>query len=215
MNKNLLIIGAGVYGLVAKEIAESMGCFEKIAFVDDHAKTTPDGTAVIGTTQDIHDHANQYCNVIVAIGNPNVRLNLLHMLEQDTLLRIVTLISPHAYISPSAKIGKGCIVEPMTVIHTGCVLSKGCIVSAGAVVNHCSMLCDGVHIDCNATVAGYSLVPVGTKVCSCEVFKGIKVDVAILFGNDTNNTHLTITAKIPQSGPIPIDGKEYCFEDGM
>ena len=40
MNKNLLILGAGIYGLVAKEIAESMGCFGKIAFVDDNAKTT-------------------------------------------------------------------------------------------------------------------------------------------------------------------------------
>ena len=33
--KNLLIIGAGQYGMVAKEIAESMKCFEKIDFVDD------------------------------------------------------------------------------------------------------------------------------------------------------------------------------------
>ena len=33
--KNLLIIGAGQYGVVAKEIAESMKCFEKIDFVDD------------------------------------------------------------------------------------------------------------------------------------------------------------------------------------
>ena len=29
-NNNLLIIGAGQYGHVAKEIAESMGTFEKI-----------------------------------------------------------------------------------------------------------------------------------------------------------------------------------------
>ena len=41
MNKNLLIIGAGALGIVAKEIAESMGIFEKIAFVDDEYETTP------------------------------------------------------------------------------------------------------------------------------------------------------------------------------
>lgn len=46
MNQNLLIIGAGIYGLVAKEIAESMGCFRQIDFVDDGAKKTPDGTPV-------------------------------------------------------------------------------------------------------------------------------------------------------------------------
>ncbi len=34
-SKNLLILGAGQYGQIAKEIAESMGCFEKISFLDD------------------------------------------------------------------------------------------------------------------------------------------------------------------------------------
>ena len=33
------------------------------------------------------------------------------------------------------------------------------------------MCCDGVHVDCNATVAGYCLVPAGTKVCSGEVYQ--------------------------------------------
>ena len=49
MNKNLLIVGAGTYGVDASEIAADMGCFEKIAFVDDERKTTPNGIEVIGT----------------------------------------------------------------------------------------------------------------------------------------------------------------------
>lgn len=32
MNNNLLILGAGQYGMIAKEIAESMNCFEKNRF---------------------------------------------------------------------------------------------------------------------------------------------------------------------------------------
>lgn len=36
VNKNLLILGAGQYGYVAKEVAESMGHFEKITFLDDN-----------------------------------------------------------------------------------------------------------------------------------------------------------------------------------
>ena len=34
-NKNLLILGAGQYGVMAKEIAEAMGAFDRIAFLDD------------------------------------------------------------------------------------------------------------------------------------------------------------------------------------
>lgn len=97
-------------------------------------------------------------------------------------------------MSPSARIGKGSIIEPMAVIHTGCVISTGCIVSAGAVVNHESVLCEGVHVECNATVVGNATVPKETKICSGEFYKGIK----------------TVS-----HGPIPYDGKEYCFEDGM
>lgn len=36
MNNNLLILGAGQYGDVAKEMAEAMGCFGKIDFLDDN-----------------------------------------------------------------------------------------------------------------------------------------------------------------------------------
>ena len=38
MNRDLLIIGAGQYGMVAKEIAESMRCFDKIDFLDDKSR---------------------------------------------------------------------------------------------------------------------------------------------------------------------------------
>ena len=170
MNNNLLIIGAGVYGLVAKEIAESMDCFEKIAFADDMSKNAPDGTEVIASTNVLNLLVADYHNVIVAIGNPQIRLNLIDKLEQLPC-KIVTLISPFAHISKTAKIYCGSIIEPMAVIHTGCIVKKGCIVSAGAVINHYSTLENGVHVDCNATVSGNTTVPDRTKVFSGQVFK--------------------------------------------
>lgn len=38
MNDSLLIFGSGQYGCIAKEIALSMNCFEKINFLDDNDK---------------------------------------------------------------------------------------------------------------------------------------------------------------------------------
>lgn len=171
MNRNLLIVGASTYAVVAAEIAADMGCFEKIAFVDDKRKTTPNGIEVVGTSVDIGRLAVEYGNIVVAIGNPDVRLSLLRRIKEETTCRIVSLISPRAYVSPSAQVMSGCIIEPMAIVHTGCVLSEGCIISAGAVVNHVSICCDGVHVDCNATVEGYCLVPAGTKIGSGEVYK--------------------------------------------
>ena len=192
MNRNLLIVGAGIYGMVAKEIGESMGCFERIDFVDDSAKETPNGSPVVGKIKDIVELSECYADVIVAIGNPVVRQRLIRFIEEETLLRLVTLVSPKAYVSPSAQIGKGCVIEPMAVIHTGCVLGKGCLICAGAVVNHAVMCGDCVQIDCNATVAGNTVVPSGIKVASGTAYE----------------------KKIPHS-PIPVEGLEYRFEDGM
>ena len=143
-NHNLMILGAGVYGLVAKEIAESMGTFGKIAFIDDNVKTAPDGLPVIGRFSDVQTLAAEYGNAIVAIGSPEVRLRLIRTIEESGACRVVSLVSPHAYVSSTAQIERGCIIEPMAVIHTGCKLDIGCIVSAGAVINHVSQCCDGV-----------------------------------------------------------------------
>lgn len=170
MENNLLIVGAGIYAIVVMEIAESLGRFDKIDFIDDHATQTPNGMAVIGTTLDIHRLSKEYQNCIVAIGNPDVRLALIKKIDNETNCKIMSLISPRAYVSHSAKIAKGCIIEPMSVIHSMCKLGIGCIVSAGAVVNHAGVLCDVCHADCNSTVLANTTVPTKTKICSGEVF---------------------------------------------
>ena len=170
MKNNLLIVGAGLYGLVAKEIAESMKCFEKIGFVDDKAEVAPDGEKILGKFSDINSLRNEYGKVIVAIGNADARLSMLEKLKNDDCFSIATLISPLAYIAPTAKVSEGCIIEPMAVVHTKCVISNGCIISAGAVVNHASVCEEGVHVDCNASVAGYTTVPERTKVMSNTLF---------------------------------------------
>ena len=170
---NLLIVGAGSYALVTAEIAEEMGCFDKIAFVDDTIKTLKNGTDVVGSTRDIDRLAGEYGCAIVAIGNPEVRSSLLAHLQNNTDYQIPSLISPKAYVSPSAKVMDGCIIGPMAVVHTEAVLEEGCIISAGAVVNHESTCGKCVHVDCNATVAAYASVPAKTKICSGEVYKNV------------------------------------------
>lgn len=188
MERGLLIIGAGVYGLVAKEVAESMQCFAKIDFVDDHSHTTPSGIPVRGTVADLWELSQLYSHAVVAIGNAEVRSRLPYAIKEQTSLRIATLIAPTAYVSPDAKIDEGCIIEPMAVIHTGCTLARGCIVSAGAVINHASACEECVHVDCNATVAGYTRVPSTSKVQSGSVFTGERTDPTKLY-QEIRETH--------------------------
>ncbi|WP_303322494.1 hypothetical protein [Cloacibacillus evryensis] len=162
MNKNLLILGAGQYGLVAREIALSTRCFEKIDFLDDKS-----GLA-IGRLEDCEKYAADYSCAIAAIGNSELRMSWLEKLS-ETFLQIAILASPQAYVSPSARLKKGCIVEPMAAIGTEAELSVGVIISAGAVIGHNALIGDGCHIDCGAVVRPNSILPAGTKVECGEI----------------------------------------------
>ena len=68
--KKLLILGAGQYGMVAREIAESMKCFEKNDFVDDVYQFA------VGKICEINKLIHEYDSAVVAIGNSDLRLNL-------------------------------------------------------------------------------------------------------------------------------------------
>ena len=204
MNKNLLILGAGQYGQVAKEIAQDMGCFEKIDFLDDEKEFA------IGKLSEYEKYSSSYSYAIVAMGNPKLRIDWIIKLE-EACYKIAILVHPKAYVSPSAQIMKGSIIEPKAVVNTGCIISIGCIISAGAVVNHNSMCSDGVHVDCNATVSSNTLVPAGTKVCSGMVFKKDTISIDDLFFEFDATTNSETKESVTQGSTY----REYCFEDGM
>ena len=135
--KRLLILGAGQYGVVAKEIAQAMNCFSEILFLDDSSE------AAVGKLEDIENMEHDLA--FVAIGNANVRERWLGRID-----RAVTLIHPKAEISPSATIGEGSIVEAGAVISAGANVGKGAIVR-NSIVMQDSVISDGASIDCVIT----------------------------------------------------------------
>ncbi len=162
--KNLIIIGAGQYGQVAKEVAEAMKVFDKIDFADDK------NPIAIGKIEDFLKGSDKYNCAIVAIGNPSVRSNILKQLEKVGY-EIVTLISPRACISHTADIKKGCIVEANSMVNTECVVGDGTLVCANAVINHNSVVEECCQIDVGAIVPSNSIVRAYTKVNAGTVYK--------------------------------------------
>ena len=154
--KRLLILGAGQYGMVAKEIAEAMGRFEQISFLDDNS------SAAIGKLSDFNKCTNNFDSAVVAIGDAEKRLKLIEQLV-DAGFDVPVLIHPRAYFAPSAEIGQGSFIEPMAVIHTDVNVGVGCIISAGAIINHNAVVGDGCHLNCGTIVGARANVPSCTK----------------------------------------------------
>ncbi len=169
--RNLLIVGAGSYASVVYEIAVAMNCFENIGFVDDNKAHTNENIPVIGNIDAIFELFDSFTDIIVAIGNAQVRADIIKKIICATDYNLANVISPLAYISPSAILSVGCVIEPFAVVHSGCKLGKGTIISSGAIIGHNSECSDYVHVDYNAVVASYCKVPSDTKVLSGTVFQ--------------------------------------------
>ena len=167
MNNNLLIVGAGAYGYVVKEVAEATGMFDLISFADDNCQRDD----VAGTTHMLESLSDRYRYAIVAIGNPQVRMDIFGRLEKAGY-EMPVLVHPDAYVSESAHIDNGCVIEPKSVVHSNACVGKGCLICAGSVVNHNAVIEGFCQIDCNAVAGAGAFVPKGTKVeCGSVVFK--------------------------------------------
>jgi len=161
--QNLLILGAGQYGLVVEEIATAMNCYKTIDFLDDN------NPIAIGKIRDYKKYLNNYTSAIVAIGNPELRLDYIKKLELAGY-EVATLIHPTAYVSQSCSIGIGCVVEPLAGIHANTVVEDGCLISLGALINHNAVVKTGAHVDCGSVVAARAVVPPKTKVMANTIF---------------------------------------------
>ena len=104
MGRKLLIVASKRYGDYVKEIAESMGCFEEISFVDN------DREGAIGKLEDVESFYPEYNCAIAACDDGTERLEWNKKLE--TLYNIPVLFHMDSTISPSANLMPGCIVEP-------------------------------------------------------------------------------------------------------
>lgn len=153
--RRLLIVGAGEYGHVVRELALQVG-YEKVEFLDDNSPEA------VGRVDEFERFAGEFDEFIVAIGNPSVRRACVEKL--DGTFKLATIIHPLAYVSPEASIGAGCVIEPGCVVYRKVVLGESCLINAGAVLNHDSTVESYCQICCNAVVAARATVLEGTKV---------------------------------------------------
>ncbi len=156
----LVIIGAGQYGFVAKDIAEGTKQFSQIVFLDDKSEFA------VGKLSDIDKV--EYDFAFVAIGNPEVRRQAMEHIPGN---KVVTLIHENAIVMSSAKIGVGSLIEAGSVISSNAEIGKGTIVMANAVVGHDARVGDYSQLKYGCIVPERESIPSGTKIDCNEVYR--------------------------------------------
>ena len=162
----LLIIGAGGYGKTVADVAKQLGCFEKIAFLDDGKS----GSGLLGRCEEYAMFCDENTVVYPAFGNNDLRMEWMEVLIEEGVT-VPTLVHPSAYVSPTAELGEGTVVLPKAVINTGVTVGAGCIINIGALIDHDTVIEDGVHLAPGAIVKAENRIAAFTKIESGEVIE--------------------------------------------
>ncbi len=160
--KKLLILGAGGYGRTVEDVAKQLGCYQKIAFLDDGKAGTP---GVLGRCEDFLQFADESTEMYPAFGNNETRMEWINRLMEHGI-RVPVLVHPSAYVSPVATLFSGVTVLPKAVVNTGVMVKNGCIINIGALIDHDSVIEEGCHLAPGAIVKAENRIPAKSKIDS-------------------------------------------------
>ena len=154
MRRKLLIVASKRYGDYVKEIAESMGCFEKISFVDN------DRQDALGRLDELSSFYPEYNCAIAACDDGEERLMWNKKLEE--IFNIPVLFHKDSTISPSSSLLPGSIVEPRAVIECQTTIGSSTVVGAGTVIEPYCFIGEGSTLKSGTIVKSTSIVEKNT-----------------------------------------------------
>lgn len=158
-NKKVCIIGNGGHCRAVLDVIDSIktysisfgGCLKISRIIEDSRCLEK-------------EHWDKLCwqntHFFIAVGQiktPWPRINI----SNEILTRngkLVTIISPNAYVSPKAVIGEGTIVMHRAVVNAGARVGRNCIINTAAIIEHDATIGDFCHISTGAAINGEAKV---------------------------------------------------------
>ena len=119
----------------------------EFAFVDDGQAvgTKVCGIPVVGRILDLSTLRSKYDFLVVCIGTNKFRMQIYEN-AKELGYAFPNIVAPSAYISPFAKIGKGCVILQNACIQSGSTVGDGALINAGT------------EVHCDAKVGDYTLI---------------------------------------------------------
>ena len=184
--KPLIIIGAGGHGRVIADIAQKLGVYETISFLDDGEAKENMGLPITGKTSEVEKYIAS-ADIFVAIGNGKIRGDFIERLLAMGA-SIPVLIHPSSIIGACVEVGLGTAIMAGAVINPCTSIGKGVIVNTCSSVDHdckigdCAHISVGAHVAGSVTVGKYSWIGAGgivknnLSICeSCMIGAGAVV----------------------------------------
>lgn len=152
-----VIIGAGALGRIA---ANTFDFTKDLVFYDDDPDkigTKVNGIPVSGPVEDIYELDREQVELLIGIGNINVRRELYDQFLSKGY-SFTDAVHPTASVAPSATIGPGCIVKDQATVEVGAEIGANTIVGNGATVCHDTTVGDHCRLAPAVTIAGHCTI---------------------------------------------------------
>jgi len=179
--KDIVLIGGGGHCKAVIDVLEQEGRFNIIGIIDKPELLGKNvlGYPIIGNDSELNNIVKRCKNVLITIGqirNPLPRINLF-----DTVLKLgftlPSVVSPRAYVSQYASIGKGSVIMHDVIVGAGVKIGDNCIINTKSIVEHGSSIGNHCHISTNSVINGDVIVGNGSFIGSGAVTKeGISID---------------------------------------
>jgi acetyltransferase EpsM len=159
--RKLIILGGSGIGMIAASVANDLGYFEVLGFLND---VEPTGSLIgkykkipiIGKTEKVQEFLSDeevfFFIAYVGMQKEEEVFNKINSLNIPSN-RFATLIHPSAIIPKGfCKIGNGVLIAPLAQLSTDTTLEDNCMMLANSFIGHDSVMRRFAHIASNAVV---------------------------------------------------------------
>lgn len=167
---DIVLLGAGGHATSCIDVIESDGRFRIVGLVgtdkDLHQRVC--GYEVIATDDDLQALSAEYRHALVTVGQVKSAESRrrLYAKARAAGFELPVIVSPHAHVSPHARIGEGSIVMYGAMLNADAQVGVNCIINSHALVEHGAQVGDHCHISTCVILNGDVRVGAGSFVGS-------------------------------------------------
>lgn len=168
--QSLVLIGGGGHCKACIDVIEATGKWNILGILDLAERVGEEvlGYPIIGTDDRIRQFAADGARFLVSIGQIRAvepRRRAFELVESSNG-KFATIVSPLAYVSPSAALGSGTIVMHRALVNASTVIGDNAIINTMALIEHDAMVGNHCHISTAAVVNGGATIGSGSFVGS-------------------------------------------------
>ena len=168
-------MGAGGHARACLDVIECEGLYSIFGLIGSTSEVDNRvlNSKVIGDDNDLPELRLNCSKALVAIGQIKNWMLRFHVFQKLLELgyQLPVIISPRAYVSPHARIGKGTIVMHGAIVNAGAQIGDNCIINNRSLIEHDAAIGNNCHVSTGAIVNGGVLVGEGSFIGSGSVLK--------------------------------------------